>query len=141
MVLVLALAALAIYGVVYGIKKVSRPRAAQDPHLKVLARTPLSTDTYAAVLSLGGKAWLVGGASGGVNLLAEITDTETLETLLLEDAENAAAPAGLNFRTLMQRFTGRHARQAGAEPASPSAASAVGGSFLDRLRKRRERLQ
>ena len=90
MVLVLALAALAIYGIVFFIKRLARPKENPDPHLKILARVPLSSDTYAAVVSLGAKAWLIGGASGGVNLISEVNDVEILETLLLDDARRTA---------------------------------------------------
>jgi len=133
MVLVLALAALAIYGVVFFIKRLARPQEARDPHLKLLARVPLSTDSFAAVVSLGPKAWLVGGASGGVNLIAEIDDAETLETLLIDDARrNAAAETrGFDFRSLLQRF----GRNPGGKTVSPS------GSFAENLRKQRERLR
>ena len=109
MVLVLALAALAIYGVVFFFKRLARPQESRDPHLKLLARVPLSSDSYAAVVSLGGKAWLVGGGSGGLNLISEVTDVETLETLLLDDArKNAEADMRgfMDFQSLLQRFRG-----------------------------------
>ena len=103
MVLVLALAALAIYGVVFFIKRLARPQENRDPHLKVLAKVPLGNDTFAAVLSVGPKAWLVAGGSGGVNLVSEIDDTETLETMLLDDARKIAEAGNrplIDFRSL-----------------------------------------
>jgi len=136
MVLVLALAALAIYGVVFFIKRIARPQESRDPHLKLLARVPLSGDSYAAVISLGSKAWLVGGGSGVVNLISEINDNETLETLLLDDAKRNAGPelkGFIDFRALLQRF-GRRADMSGASGGSP-------GSFAEGLRKQRERLR
>jgi len=134
MLLVLAVTALAIYGVVFFFKRLARPRESRDPHLKLLARVPLSTDSFAAVVSVGPKAWLVGGGSGGVNLIAEIDDTETLETLLLEDARrNAAAELRgfIDFQALLQRFRGNP----GGKPEISS------GSFAEKLRKQRERLR
>ena len=135
MVLVLALAALAIYGVVFFIKRLARPQENQDPHLKVLARVSLGTDSYAAVISLGAKAWLVGGGSGGINLISEIDDAESLETLLLEDA-GRSADAGMNrfvnFRSLLSRLAQK-------KPASPPASPDV--FHADRLRKQRDRLK
>ena len=106
MLLVLALAALAIYGVVFFIKRLARPRESKDPHLKVLARVPLSSDSFAAVVSVGPKAWLVGGGSGGVNLISEIDDTETLETMLLDDARRTAETETrglIDFRSLLRK--------------------------------------
>ena len=133
MVLVLGLAALAIYGVVFFFKRISRPQESKDPHLKLLARVPLSADSYAAVVSVGGKAWLVGGGSGGLNLISEIDDPETLETLLLDDARrNAEAELKgfVDFHSLFKRFRGSSAGK-------PQAKS----SFAENLRKQRERVR
>ena len=131
MVLVLALAALAIYGVVFFIKRLARPQESRDPNLKILARVPLGNDAFAAVLSLGPKAWLVGGGSGGLNLISEIDDTESLETLLLEDARKSA-DTGIrryfNFASLLKRRTGVKEDPPGISQAKD-------------LRKQRERLR
>ena len=153
MVLVLALAALAIYGVVFFIKRITKPRESRDPHLKVLARVPLSSDSYAAVLSIGPKAWLVGGGSGGVNMISEIDDAETLETMLLDDARRSAetgARGFFDFRSLFRRLGGRSKDpQAGHfggevsgrfETDSPDSL-AESGSLTESLRKQRERLR
>ena len=131
MVLVLALAALAIYGVVFFIKRLSRPQETRDPNLKILARVPLSNDTFAAVLSVGPKAWLVAGGSGAINLISEIDDTESLETMLIEDARKSAE-SGIrryfNFASLLKR-------RPGVKEEVP------GNSHAEDLRKQRERLR
>jgi len=136
MILVLALAALAIYGVVFFIKRLTKPRQIRDPHLKILARIPLSNDTYAAVLSVGAKAWLVGGGSGGVNLISEIDEIESLETMLIDDArktaEEGAGPV-LSFRALLERFK--------KAPNPPGSGDDQNVSNADSLRKQRERLK
>ena len=134
MVLVLALAALAIYGVVFFIKRLGRPQESQDPHLRVLCRVPLGNDSFAAVLSVGAKAWLVVGGSGGVNLISEIDDPESLETMLIEDAEKlnqAASRRIFNFRSLLGKLGGPQRE----DPHNDS------GSFVENLRKQRERLK
>jgi flagellar protein FliO/FliZ len=130
MILVLALAALAIYGVVFFIKRLARPQESRDPHLKILARVPFGSDCFAAVVSLGPKAWLVGGGSGGLNLISEVEDTETLETLLLEDARKSAESGAkaIDFRSLLGRF----GKNQGVKGLS---------SHADDLRKQRERLK
>jgi flagellar protein FliO/FliZ len=136
MVLVLALAALAIYGVVFFVRRISRPRENPDPHLKVLARVPLASDSFAAVISLGAKAWLVGGGSGGVNLISEVDDVESLETMLLEDARRNAEPRRfLDFRSLL-RF-GRDGKKFPSQDSS----LAESGSLAESLRQQRERLK
>ena len=131
MVLVLALAALAIYGVVFFIKRISRPQESRDPNLKILARAPLGNDAFAAVISVGPKAWLVGGGSGGVNLISEIDDTESLETMLLDDArksEETGIRRYFNFASLLKR-------RPGVKEELP------GSSHAEDLRKQRERLR
>ena len=135
MVLVLALAALAIYGVVFFIKRLAKPQERQDPNLKVLARVPLGNDSFAAVISAGAKAWLVGGGSGGVHLISEIDDNEVLETMLLDDARKTAETANRrfpDFRSLISRLGGS-SREAGPELS--------GNSHVEELRKQRERLK
>jgi flagellar protein FliO/FliZ len=132
MLLVLALAALAIYGVVFFIKRLARPQEIRDPHLKILARVPLSGDSFAAVLSLGAKAWLVGGGSAGVNLISEIEDTETLETLLLEEANRSAETRRyFDFGSLIRRLSGK----------AQSGNSQQESGSLESLRKQSERLK
>jgi flagellar protein FliO/FliZ len=131
MVLVLALAALAIYGVVFIIKRISRPQESRDPNLKVLARVPLGNDAFAAVLSVGSKVWLVGGGSGGVNLISEIDDAESIETMLIEDAvrtEETGIRRYFNFASLLKR-------RPGVKEELP------GSSHAEDLRKQRERLR
>jgi flagellar protein FliO/FliZ len=131
MVLVLALAALAIYGIVFFIKRLSKPSKARDPNLKLLATLPLGTDCFAAVISVGKKAWLVGGGNGaGLRYIAEIDEQEALETMLLDEAEkNVETGSGriLDFRAMLYRLRG----PSRSEPGSPA----------ESLRKQRERLK
>jgi flagellar protein FliO/FliZ len=133
MVLVLALAALAVYGVVFFIKRLSKPPKARDPNLKVLATMPLGTDSFAAVVSVGKKAWLVGGGSGaGVSLIAEIDEQEALETMLLEEAQkNAETGTGriLDFRAMLNRLGNANSNRTEL------------GSHADSLKKQRDRLR
>ena len=134
-ILLLALVALAIYGVIFFIRRFSRPLEARDPNLKLLARLPLGNGSLAAVISVGNKAWLVGAAEGGVSLIAPINDQETVETMLLEEARKADATGRnkfLDFKALLRRF-------GGGKPEDLS--GGIGDSHADNLRKQRERLK
>ena len=132
MVLVLALAALAIYGVVFFVKRFARPQENSDPHLKVLARTPLSNDTYAAVISVGAKAWLVCGGSGAVNLVSEIDEKESLESMLLDEANRSSETRRFtDFRSLLSRFN----------PAKKDKTSGTNAFNTDFLKNQKERLR
>ena len=106
-ILTLAVVAAAIYGIVFFIKKASRGSSAEDPFLKILASTPLGSNRGAYIISVGSKAWLVGAAENGVNLISEIEDQDILNAMLLENSRKSAeAPAGRlpNFRAMLRRL-------------------------------------
>ena len=129
MVLTLAFVAVAIYGLVFLLKRASRGTAIQDPFLKILASTPLGANRSAHVISVGSRAWLVGSAESGINLISEIQDMDIVDAMLLEDSRrNAAHPSGrfLDFRAMLRKL------------GMPIEASAPGP---EDIRKRRERLK
>lgn len=128
----LILVAAAVYGAVYLLKRIARPNVARDPHLKVLASAHLGSNRYVHVVSVGRKAWVVGAAEGGVNLIAEVDDEEEIDSMLLDDSrrEASSAPAfSLDFKEIARRLG---AGSASGETAGPSA---------DSIRKKRERLR
>ncbi|MDR2798104.1 MAG: flagellar biosynthetic protein FliO [Treponema sp.] len=131
MILVLALAAGAIYGVVFFLKRISRPPDQKDPYLKVLAGVHLGSNRFVHVVSLGSQAWLVGASEGGVSLIAEITDRETIDAMLLDASRKHAEPGEgklLDFSQLLRRWG-----EAGPDPQTQLKA--------ENVRKRRERLR
>ena len=133
MVLVLALAAAAIYAVVFLFKRLARPPAQKNPYLKVLASVPLGAGGSVSVVALGNRAWLLGtgsgAGSGGVSLIAEVTDREMVDAMLLEDSRSGEGGQSkfLDFSAILRRLGG------GALPDKRFGA--------DDLRKRRERLR
>jgi flagellar protein FliO/FliZ len=128
MVLVLALVAAAVYGIVFFIRRSSRKKDTEDPFLKVLANTHLGFNRYAHIVSVGDKAWLLGSSDGGVNLIGEIDDRDVINAMLLEDSAKSERNQGRfpDFLGMIRRF-GVHA-----ERNAPSA---------DDIRRRRERLK
>jgi len=129
MVLVLALAAAAVYGAVYFIKRASKQTASGDPFLKILASTPLGSNRYAHVVSVGGKAWLLGSSDGGVNLIGEIDDKDVINAMLLEDSKKGADTAAGRFPDFLAML-----RRLGTPAESRT-------SGADEIRRRRERLK
>jgi flagellar protein FliO/FliZ len=128
-VLVLALSAAAIYGVVFFFKRLTKPPEQANPYLKALARIPIGSGSSVAVVAVGTRAWLVGVGSGdgGVSLIAELEDQETVDAMLLDHSRNGSAGAAgaLNFAALLRRLGGGNSdKRLGAGD----------------LRKRRERL-
>jgi len=128
MVLVLALAAAAIYGVVFFIKRSSKKNDAEDPFLKVLANAHLGSNRYAHIVAVGDKAWLLGSSDGGVNLIGEINDRDVINAMLLEDSTKSERDQSRfpDFFGMIRRFGAK------AEKSVPSA---------DDIRRRRERLK
>ena len=105
--LTLVVVAAAIYGLVFLLKRTSKGDTGKDPFLKILARTQLGVNRSVYVLSVGPNAWLVGAAENGVNLIAEITDKETLDAMFLEESRKSAeSPAGrfLDFKSLLGKL-------------------------------------
>ena len=128
MVLVLALAAAAVYGVVFFIKRSSKKKGTDDLFLKVLANAHLGSNRYAHIVSVGDKAWLLGSSDGGVSLIGAIDDKDMINAMLLEDSAKGERNQGRfpDFLGMIRRFGAQAERNA------PSA---------DDIRRRRERLK
>ncbi|MDR2480102.1 MAG: flagellar biosynthetic protein FliO [Treponema sp.] len=132
--LVLILAAAAIYGVVFFIKRVSRRGEPRDPFLKILASAGLSPGRNIHIVAVGSQAWLVGAAEHSVNLISEIEDKDILNALFLEDSRKSAeaVPGRLpDFKSLLRRL---------GLPVE-SGAALDHQSAAENIRKRRERLK
>ncbi|MDR0684895.1 MAG: flagellar biosynthetic protein FliO [Spirochaetaceae bacterium] len=142
-VIVLALAAAAIYGIVYFLKRGRTGELPDDTYLKVLARTPINIKTAAAVIAVGGRAWLVGLSDANVSLISEITDTETVDAMLLAYSERAAGSNNAaNFTSLLRRFAGGgRTREAAGTAAEGPADISVDTSQPLNLQRNRERLK
>ena len=128
--LTLALVAMAIYGLVFILKRLSRGSIVRDPFLKVLASAPLGANRGMYVISVGSRAWLVGMAENAVNLISEIDDKDILNAMLLEDSRKIAKTPIVgripDFRSLLRKL------------GMPTEAGMPGP---DSIRKHRERLK
>jgi flagellar protein FliO/FliZ len=137
MIVVLALVLAAIYGVYRLMKRVSRPKAADDSAVKVLASTSLGPGKALHVISLGSKAYLVGATDSAISLVAEVEDKDFVDSLALQAAMAPASKpgAGRDFTELLSSLMSRSrvGRRAGARPQRGD------GDFLagqrERLRK------
>jgi flagellar protein FliO/FliZ len=146
-VLLLVMAAAAVYGVVFAVKKLSRPREARSPHLRVLATTQLGPNRYVHVVALGTRGWLVGSGEGGISHIADIEEQEALDALFLEESRRAAQGAGPgDFRSLLRRVgIGPRPDSAGLPGAAAPGAEARDdgeiGALAENIRRRRDRLR
>jgi flagellar protein FliO/FliZ len=128
MVLVLALAAVAIYGIVFFLRRSSKQMPGNDPYLKILANAHLGHSRYVHIVSVGNKAWLLGASEGGVNLIGEIDDKDTLDEMLHVYSSKTTEASGRfpDFLSMLRR---------------PGAPAGSAGAGVDEIRKRRERLK
>jgi flagellar protein FliO/FliZ len=136
-VAVLALCAAAVYGIVYILKRKKNADAPDDTHLKTLARVPITIKTAAVVIAVGNKAWLAGVSDNGVTPIAEITDRETVDAMLLAYSERSAASkgsGGIDFARLLRRLAGTDGRAARPD-------ETTGIPQTPALRRSRERLK
>jgi len=129
MVLVLALAAAAIYGIVYIFKRASKQTPTNDPFLKILANAHLGVNRYVHIVSVGSRAWLLGSGESGVNLISEIDDQDVINAMLLDDSRKTAETTQGRFHDFLAIM-----RRLG----TPAKTGAPGA---DEIRKRRERLR
>jgi flagellar protein FliO/FliZ len=128
MILVLALVAAAIYGIVFFLRKTSKQISSNDPFLKILASSHLGFNRYVHVASVGSKAWLLGASEGGVNLISEIEDKEIIDAMLLEDSKKIVGTQNRfsDFLSVLRRL---------------GTQTQTNSSGVDEIRKRRERLK
>jgi flagellar protein FliO/FliZ len=133
---VLLLAAAAIYGLVYFLKRISRPRDLRDPNLRVLASLPLGQNRFIHAVILGSRVWLVGSSEGGLSLIADVEEQEAIDALLLEESRrNSGTGRGgfPDFRAMLRRFS--------PSPGESPGNGFTGSSVADNIRKRQDRLR
>ncbi|MDR0641086.1 MAG: flagellar biosynthetic protein FliO [Treponema sp.] len=104
-VLLVILAAAAIYGLVHVVKKLSQAREPPNSSLRILAAVRLGPGRFLHLVALGSRAWLVGSGEGGISHIADITEQETLDTLFLEESrQNGASGRTGDFQSLLRRL-------------------------------------
>lgn len=130
MFLALLLVAAVIYFFVFFLKRLARPQAEQNPHLKILASTHLGSGRYVHVISVGIRAYLIGSGEGGVNHIADLDDREAVDAMLVDSSRKSAealTPLS-SFRSLLNKLSG-----GGSVPPEQDR--------LDTMRRRRERFK
>jgi flagellar protein FliO/FliZ len=90
MLLILALVVVAIYVVLRLLRRKAGGRVQENDLIHVLGSRTLAGTRSLHVVEVGSGVYLVGSSDGGVELIAEITDKETLDALRLRAAEEPA---------------------------------------------------
>jgi flagellar protein FliO/FliZ len=134
-VLLLILAAAAVYGVVYVVKKLSQPRDQLNPSLRLLGSLRLGPGRFVHVVALGARAWLVGAGEGGISHIADVTEQEALDTLFLDESRRGSGRSG-DFRSLLRRL-GVLGQESGGAPGEGEDQD----DPAENIRRRRDRLR
>ena len=84
-----------VVGVIYLLflllKRGARARYPENQLIRLLDHQTLSSGRALHLVDVGGRVYLVGSAENGVNLISEITNQESLDTIKLELAEKEPA--------------------------------------------------
>jgi flagellar biogenesis protein FliO len=90
MILILAVVVVVIYLVFWLVRKGSGRKVPENDLIKVLGSRGLAGNRAMHLVEVGSSIFLVGSSDGGVGLIAEITDKESIDTLRLQSAESGA---------------------------------------------------
>ena len=133
LIVVLILLCVACYFIVRLLRKSQRGQADSDPFLKMVASLSLGQEKSVAVVTLGGRAFLVGVAEHSVSLIAEITDTELIDQMNLSSSVNT--PVRKSFAEMLSDLIPKFRKEVGSFSTSSAEETAT---FI---RQRRERLK
>ncbi len=84
MVLVLAIVLAMIYGVIWFLRRLQQPRRPETSLITLAATQPLGGSRAVHLVQVGNQSFLVGEGDSNVQLIAEITDKETLDDIRLK---------------------------------------------------------
>lgn len=148
MVLVLALVVGLIYGLYFILRKSKASQAESSSFIQVLSNQNLPGGRTLHVIDVGGKVYLLGAGDGGVNLITQIDDKETVDEMRLHSSRQQLHKG--NFSQLLGSFfntgesrpgdTGRSAAGSTGTPSSPVEDLPQSDGF-DFVRRQRERLK
>ncbi len=104
MILALIFVIALVYGIVFFLKKGLVSKEAENPFLKRAATLSLAPGKTVHVVTLPGKAWLVGVSDSAINLIGEITDEDLVNQMILE-AEKAPTSKPRDFASILNTFS------------------------------------
>ncbi len=123
MVVVLGAVVAVIYGIFYFLKKAGNGKYANAEQIRLLGSRMLPGNRSVYLVQVGAQVFMLGGGGDAVTMLSEITDKETVDTLILEGTD-----------------AGESERKSFSEMIAGLVQTSQGGS-LELMRRQRERLQ
>ncbi len=113
MVLVLGAVIAVVYGIFYLLKRGSKGRFVQNDAIRVLGSQTLPNNRVMYLVEVGSQVFLVGAGSDSVNLIAEITDRETVDEIVLRGGEGSAGTKKSFSELITGMFKGNQSESAG----------------------------
>lgn len=131
MVAVLALVVAAIYGIFFVLKKVSLGSSTDSDLIRPLGSRTLPGNKSLHLVEIGQQVFLIGAADHAVNLIAEITDKESIDQLVLAAAAADSGARKKSFSELLGGVIGT----------GRAGATAPAGGPLQFMNQQKERLR
>jgi flagellar protein FliO/FliZ len=103
MLIILAVIVLLIYLLFWLLRKGAGRKVQENDLIKVLGSRTLASNRALHVVEVGSSVYLVGSSEGGVELISEITDKESLDTVRLQAAEEKPATRR-NFQSVLSEI-------------------------------------
>ncbi|MBN1836540.1 MAG: flagellar biosynthetic protein FliO [Spirochaetales bacterium] len=94
MLLILAAVVAVIYLIFHLLKRGLRRQLPENDMIRLLGTRNLAGNRALHLVELGKTVFLLGAAEGGISLIAEVKDQETLDTLRIESSKARIAPQG-----------------------------------------------
>jgi flagellar protein FliO/FliZ len=104
MILILACVIVVIYVLFWLLRKGTGRKIQENDLIRVLGSRGLSGNRSLHLVEVGSGIYLVGSSDGGVHLIAEITEKESLDAVRLKAAEEAPAGRRTFQQTLSEIF-------------------------------------
>ena len=112
-IVVLAAVIAVVYGIFYLLKRGSKGRFVQNNAIRVLGSQSLPNNRSMYLVEVGSQVFLVGAGGDSVNLIAEITDKETVDEMVLRGGESTGATKKSFSEMISAIFKGNQSQSLG----------------------------
>ena len=128
MLLILAAVVAVIYLIFHFLKRGLRRQLPENDMIRLLGTRTLAGNRALHLVELGKTVFLLGAAEGGISLIAEVKDQETLDNLRIESSKSRTAPQGFGqfFQSMLK--------------GGKSGGSGVQAGTIDFMKQQRQRL-
>jgi len=104
MLFILGAVVAVIYLIFYFLKRGLRRQLPENEIIRLLGTRHLAGNRALHLVELGNTVFLLGAAEGGISLISEVKDQETLDNLRIESSKTRAVPQGFGqfFQSMLR---------------------------------------